>query len=83
MEFGFWQKNSTIRGHNVVKLRHCVNQVMSIDVGNADYITSCNFGGRIISGFAVIEGVGEVRSSGSKKRLVLLGLSALKQAFLR
>ena len=83
MEFGIWQKNSTIRRHNVVKLHHRVNQVMSIDVGNADYITSCNFGGRIMSGFAVIEGVGEVRSSGSKKRLVLLGLSVLKLAFLR
>ena len=40
---------------------------MSIDVGNDDYIISCNFGGSIISGFAVIEGMGAVRSSGSKK----------------
>ena len=55
---------------------------MSIDVGNDDYIISCS-GGNIMSGFAVIEGVGAVRSSGSKKRLVLLGLSVLKQAFLR
>ena len=59
--------NSTIRRHNVVKLPHCVNQIMSIDVGNDDYISSCNFGGSIMSGLAVIEGVGAVRSSGSKK----------------
>ena len=59
--------NSTIRRHNVVKLPHCVNQIMSIHVGNDDYIISCNFGGSIMSGFAVIEGVGAVRSSGSKK----------------
>ena len=68
--------NSTIRRHNVVKLPHCVNQIMSIDVGNDDYIISCHFGGSIMSGFAVIEGVGAVRSSE-------LGLSVLKQAFLR
>ena len=49
---------------------------MSIDVGNDDYIISCNFGGSIMSGFAVIEGVGAVRSSE-------LGLTVLKQAFLR
>ena len=67
----------------MVKLRHCVNQVLSIDIGNDDYIILCNFGGRIMSGFAVIEGMGAVRSSGSKKRLVLLGLSFLKKAFLR
>ena len=66
---GIWilQINSTIRRHNLVKLRHCVNQIMSIDVGNDDYIISCNFGGRVMSGFAVIERVGAVRSSGSKK----------------
>ena len=74
--------NSTIRPHNVVKLRHCVNQVISIDVGNDDYIILCNVAGCIMSGFAVIEGVGVVQSSGSKKRLVLLGLSVLKKAFL-
>ena len=79
---GIWTLpiNSTIRRHNVVKSRHCVNQVMSIDVGNDDYIISCNF---IMSGFAVLEGVEAVRSSGSKKRLVLLGLSVLKKAFPR
>ena len=66
---GIWilQINSTIRRHNLVKLRHCVNQIMSIDVVNDDYIISCNFGGSIMSGFAVVERVGAVRSSGSKK----------------
>ena len=54
----------------MVKLRHCVNQVMSIDVGNDDYIILFNFGGCIMSGFAVIEGVKAGRSCGSKKRLV-------------
>ena len=54
----------------MVKLRHCVNQVMPIDVGNDDYIILFNFGGRIMSGFAVIEGVKAGRGSGSKKRLV-------------
>ena len=75
--------NSTIRRHNVVKLPHCVNQIMSIDVGNDDYIISCNFGGSIMSGFAVIEGVGGGSELRNQKRLVLLGLSVLKQAFLR
>ena len=56
---------------------------MPKDVGNDDYIILCNFGGRIMSGFAVMEGVGVGRSSGSKKRLVLLGLSVLKNSFLR
>ena len=59
--------NSTIRRHNLVKLRHCVNQIMSIDVGNDDYIILCNFGGHIMRGFEVIEGVGAGQSSGSKK----------------
>ena len=67
---GFWilPINSTIRRHNVVKLRHYVNQVMLIEVGNDDYIILCNFGGRIKSGFEVIEGVEAGRSSGSKKK---------------
>ena len=52
----------------MVKLRHYVNQVMLIEVGNDDYIILCNFGGRIKSGFEVIEGVGAGRSSGSKKK---------------
>ena len=73
--------NSTIRRHNVVNLRHCVNQVMLVDIGNDDYIILCNFGGRVVSGFEVIEGVGAGWSSGSKKRLVLLGLSVLKKTF--
>ena len=54
----------------MVKLRHCVNQVMPISVGNDDYIILFNFGGRIMSGFAVIDGVKARRSSGSKTRLV-------------
>ena len=41
---------------------------MVIEVGNDDYIILCNFGGRIKSGFEVIEGVGAGRSSGSKKK---------------
>ena len=73
--------NSTIRRHNVVKLRHCVNQVMPIDVGNDDYIILCNFAGRIRSGFEIIEGVGAGWSSGSKKRLVLLGLCPQEALF--
>ena len=53
----------------MVKLRHCVKcQVMLIDVVNADYIILCNFGGRIMNGFEVIEEVGAGRSSGSKKK---------------
>ena len=56
---------------------------MSIHVGNDDYIISCNFGGSIMSGFAVIEGVGGGSELRKQKRLVLLGLSVLKQAFLR
>ena len=54
----------------MVKLRHCVNQVMPIDVGNDDYIILFKFSGRIMSGFAVIEWVEAGRSSGSKTRLV-------------
>ena len=40
---------------------------MLIDVGKDDYIILCNFGGRIMSGFEVIEGVGAGLSSRSKK----------------
>ena len=71
---GIWilQINSTIGRHNVVKLRHCVNQVLSVDIGNDDYIILCNFGGRIMRGFAVIEGMGAVRSAGSKKKAGLI-----------
>ena len=64
----------------MVKLRHYVNQVMLIEVGNDDYIILCNFGGRIKSGFEVIEGVGAGLSSGSKKRLVSIGLSDLNRS---
>ena len=45
---------------------------MLIDVGNDDYIILFNFGGRIMSGFAVIEGVKAERSSGSKKKAGLI-----------
>ena len=45
----------------------CQSKTMSIVVGNDDYIISCNFAGSIMSGFAVTEGVGAVRSSGSNK----------------
>ena len=40
---------------------------MPIDVRNDDYIILFNLGGRIMSGFAVIDGVKAGRSSGSKK----------------
>ena len=43
---------------------------MPIDVGNGDYIILFTFGGRIMSGFAVIEGVKAGRNSRIKKRLV-------------
>ena len=40
---------------------------MLINVGKDDYIILCNFGGRIMSGFEVIERVEAGRSYGSKK----------------
>ena len=40
---------------------------MLIDVGNDDHIILCNFGGRIMSGFEVIEGVGRGRAPKAKK----------------
>ena len=55
---------------------------MLIDVENDDYIILCSVGGHIMNGFAVMEGMGTWRSSGSKKRLVLLGLSVLKSGCL-
>ena len=54
---------------------------MPIDVGNDDYIILCNFAGSIRSGFEIIEGVGAGWSSGSKKRLVLLGLCPQEALF--
>ena len=43
---------------------------MSIDVGNDDYIISYNFGGSIISGFAVIEGGGSQLRKQKKAGLI-------------
>ena len=43
---------------------------MSIDVGNDDYIILCNFGGHIMRGFEVIEGVGAGAELRKQKRLV-------------
>ena len=48
---------------------------MLVDIGNDDYIILCNFGGRVVSGFEVIEGVGAGWSSGSKKKA---GLTRVK-----
>ena len=66
----------------MVKLRHCVNQVMPIDVGNDDYIILFNFGGRIMSGFAVIEGVKGAELRKQKKAGLIRVKCRIRRPFL-